>query len=204
MEMQIESGLYDRKGKAPTNFQKTLPPPQSDLAQQALKDPYIFDFLTMEDQALEREIEDGMIAHIQKVLLELGSGFSFVGRQYPIEVSGKTFFIDILFYHLELRCFVVVELKATEFQPAYAGQMNFYLAAINDTKRHSTDAPAIGMILCKTKDKLIVEYALSGSTMPIGVASYITKSMDELPNNVRRRLPSGEELELELKLLEND
>jgi len=156
----------------------------------------------LEDQALEKEIEDGMVEHIQKVLLELGSGFAFVGRQYPIEVSGETYFIDLLFYHLQLGCFIVVELKGGKFLPEYAGKMNFYLAAINDTLNHPGQAPAIGMILCKTKDKLIVEYALSGSNMPIGVASYITKSMDELPKEIRRKLPTVKELEQELSIVE--
>ena len=204
LEMQIESGLYARQGKALTNFQRTLPPSHSDLAQQTLKDPYAFDFLSMEDQALERQIEDGMTAHIQKVLLELGSGFTFVGRQYPIEVSGETYFIDLLFYHLQLGCFIVVELKGGKFLPEHAGKMNFYLAAINDTLKHPGRAPAVGMILCKTKDKLTVEYALSGSTMPIGVASYITKSMDELPRDMQRKLPTIEELEMELGIVNQE
>ncbi|MFZ4099829.1 MAG: PDDEXK nuclease domain-containing protein, partial [Chlamydiia bacterium] len=204
LEMQIESGLYTRQGKALTNFQRTLPPSHSDLAQQTLKDPYAFDFLSMEDQALERQIEDGMTAQIQKVLLEFGSGFTFVGRQYPIEVSGETYFIDLLFYHLQLGCFIVVELKGGKFLPEHAGKMNFYLAAINDTLKHPGHAPAVGMILCKTKDKLTVEYALSGSTMPIGVASYITKSMDELPRDMQRKLPTVEELEMELGIVNEE
>ena len=165
--LQIENDLYLREGKAVSNFQKTLPHPQSDLAQQTLKDPYIFDFLSLGKEAHERVIEKELINHITKFLLELGAGFAFVGKQYHIEVSAKDFFIDLLFYHTRLHCYVAVELKAGEFKPEYAGQINFYLSALDDIMKATEDNPSIGLILCATKDKVLAEYALRDMKKPI-------------------------------------
>lgn len=196
--LQIETDLYGRQGKAVTNFSRTLPAPDSDLAEQTLKDPYVFDFLTLADDARERELEQGLLDHIQRFLLELGAGFAFVGRQVPLEVSGHDFYLDLLFYHLRLRCFVVVELKAGAFQPEYAGKMNFYLSAVDDRLRHPEDRPTIGVLLCKTRDRLIVEYALRDLQKPIGVAEWTTRLVESLPEDLKGSLPSVEELEAEL------
>lgn len=155
--MQIETRLFHRQGKVITNFAATLPPPQSDLAQQTLKDPYIFDFLGLGDEAQEREVEHELVKHITSFLLELGAGFSYIGRQVPLEVEGDDFFLDLLFYHLKLRCYVVIELKAGAFKPEYAGKLNFYLSAVDATMRHESDNPSIGLILCKDKKGLIAE-----------------------------------------------
>jgi len=152
MTMQIETGLHKRQGKAVTNFKEKLPLPQSDLAQYTLKDPYIFDFLSIGNEAQEREVEKALIHHMEKFLLELGAGFAFVGRQYHLEVGNQDFYIDLLFYHLKLRCFCVIELKDKDFKPEYAGKMNFYLSAIDDLIKHSSDQPSIGLILCKSKN----------------------------------------------------
>ena len=194
---QIESGLYRRQGKAQTNFRATLPAPQSELAQQALKDPYNFDFLTLTEDARERELETGLLEHLRKFLLELGVGFAFVGSQYPLEVGGEDFKLDLLFYHIRLRSFVVIDLKIGPFKPEYAGKMNFYLAAIDDLLRHRDDQPSIGIILCKTKNAIIAEYALRDATRPIGVSEY--RLTTSLPTNLRGNLPSTKELEVELK-----
>jgi predicted nuclease of restriction endonuclease-like (RecB) superfamily len=161
--LQIESGLYRRQGKAITNFQTTLPKSQSDLAQELLKDPYNFDFLTLATEAQERDLEKGFLAHLRQFLIELGVGFAFVGSQVSLEVGGEDFRLD-LFYHLKLRCFIVIDLKMTSFKPEYAGKMNFYLSAVDDLLRHTDDKPSIGLILCKTKNKIIAEYALRNST----------------------------------------
>jgi predicted nuclease of restriction endonuclease-like (RecB) superfamily len=178
---QIESNLFRRKGKAITNFDRTLPAPQSELAQQIIK--------------------RGLIAHLQKFLLELGVGFSFVGSQYPLEVEGEDFFIDLLFYHLKLRCFVVIDLKMDQFRPEYAGKMNFYLSAVDDLLKHSSDQPSLGIILCKTKKKMVVEYALRDTSKPLGVAEYrITAA---LPERLKGNLPSIEDLEAELSGTDN-
>lgn len=174
LEMQIESRLHERQGKAVTNFTHTLPPSQSDLAQALLKDPYHFEFLTLGDDAHEREIERGLLEHIRQFLLEMGAGFAFVGSQYPLEVDGKDYYLDLLFYHLRLRCFVVIDLKAAEFQPEFIGKMNFYLAAVDDILRHKSDAPSIGLLLCRKKQSLTVEYALRNVVTPIGVAAFVT------------------------------
>ncbi|HEX2770340.1 MAG TPA: PDDEXK nuclease domain-containing protein, partial [Geobacteraceae bacterium] len=155
----IKSGAHMRQGKAVTNFGQRLPSPQSDLARQLLKDPYIFDFLTLEEPFHERELETGLVRHLERFLLELGQGFAFVGRQYHLEVSDKDFYIDLLFYHLGLRCFVVIELKKGDFKPEYAGKMNFYCSVVDDKLRHETDQPTIGLILCQTKDRILAEYA---------------------------------------------
>jgi len=193
---QIESDLFRRQGKALTNFQRTLPAPQSELAQQIIKDPYNFDFLSLGQEAKERDLEKGLIEHLQKFLLELGVGFAFVGSQYPLEVEGEDFFIDLLFYHLKLRCFVVIDLKMDQFKPEYAGKMNFYLSAVDDLLRHPDDQPSVGIILCRTKKRMIVEYALRDTSKPLGVAEYrITAA---LPEKLKENLPSIEDLEAEL------
>ena len=194
--LQIESGLFQRQGKAVTNFEATLPNPQSDLAQQLLKDPYNFDFLTLGDDAQERELERGLLEHIRSFLLELGVGFAFVGSQYHLEVGGEDFYIDLLFYHLKLRAYVVVELKTTEFRPEYAGKMNFYLSAVDDLLRHPTDEPSVGLILCKGKNKVMAEYALRDMGKPIGISGF--KLAESLPESLKGRLPTIADLEAEL------
>lgn len=195
--MQIESGLYRRQGKAVTNFKATLPQPQSDLAQQLIKDPYNFDFLTLDTAARERDLENGLLEHLQQFLIELGVGFAFVGRQVPFEVAGEDFRVDLLFYHLKLRCFVVIDLKMTPFRPEYAGKMNFYLAAVDDLFRHPDDQPSIGLILCKTKNRIIAEYTLRNTATPMGIAEF--KHLETLPDQLRSTLPTIEEIEAELQ-----
>jgi predicted nuclease of restriction endonuclease-like (RecB) superfamily len=195
---QIETQLHRRKGKAITNFAATLPAPQSDLAHQTLKDPYIFDFLTMDAGARERDLELGLLNHVQKFLVELGVGFAFVGRQYPLEVSGEEFFLDLLFYHLRLRCFMVVDLKMEAFKPEFAGKMNFYLSAVDDQLRHNDDQPSIGLLLCKERDRLIVEYALRDVKKPIGVAEWRTRLVESLPKKLQSSLPTVRQIEAEL------
>jgi predicted nuclease of restriction endonuclease-like (RecB) superfamily len=195
----IDSGLQKRQGKAVTNFDLTLPPPQSDLAEQTLKDPYCFDFLTLREKFDEKELEEGLLNHIQKFLLELGAGFAFVGRQVELSVGGQDFYLDMLFYHLKLRCYVVVELKAKAFTPGDAGQLNFYLTAIDKLLKHPDDKPTIGLLLCKTKNQVVAEYALQDIDKPIGVAEYETKLVESLPENLKGSLPTIEELENELE-----
>jgi len=195
---QIESELYQRQGKAVTNFQQTLPPLQSDLAHQVLKDPYNFDFLTISDEAQERDLERELLAHLRDFLLEFGGGFAFVGSQYHLDVGGDDFYLDLLFYHLRLRCFVVVDLKLGKFQPEYAGKMNFYLSAVDDLLRHPADQPSIGLILCRTKNGVIAEYALRDMRKPVGVATY--RLGKALPDALQAALPSVEYLETELQL----
>jgi predicted nuclease of restriction endonuclease-like (RecB) superfamily len=194
---QIESGLHRRQGKALTNFKATLPALQSELAQEVLKDPYNFDFLTLSEDARERELESGLLEHLRKFLLELGVGFAFVGSQYPFEVGGEDFKLDLLFYHIKLRAFVVIDLKMGPFKPEHAGKMNFYLAAIDDLLRHEDDQPSIGIILCKSKNVIIAEYALHDATKPIGVSEY--RLTTSLPFNLRGNLPTIKALEAELK-----
>lgn len=201
---QIDSHLYHRQGGAITNFDKALPPPQSDLARKTLKDPYLLDFLTLREGYLERELEQGLMDHLQKFLIELGAGFAFVGRQYNLEVGTKDYFIDMLLYHLKLRCYCVVELKATEFKPADVGQLNFYLSAVDDLLRHPDDQPTIGMLLCKSKDSVDVEYALRGMTSPIGITGFETQIVDSLPKELQSSLPSVEEIEAELETFEKE
>lgn len=195
----IDSALHERQGKALTNFNNTLPSPQSDLAHETLKDPYNFDFLTLRETFDERELEDGLIDHVQKFLLELGTGFAFVGKQYPLKAGKKDLYIDLLFYHLKLRCYFIVELKAREFDSRDAGQMSAYLSAVDDLLRHDGDNPSIGMILCKTKDNVFVEYVLRNFNRPIGVAEYETKIIESLPDDLKGSLPSIEEIEHELE-----
>jgi predicted nuclease of restriction endonuclease-like (RecB) superfamily len=193
---QIESGLYHREGKAVTNFTDTLPAPQSDLAQQLIKDPYTFDFLTLTHDYNERELEKALIDHITKFLLELGTGFAFVGRQKVLQVGERDFFLDLLFYHTKLHCYVVIELKTGEFEPEYAGKLNFYLKAVDEQLRGDRDEPSIGILLCKSRDRVVVEYALSDIGKPMGVSEYqLTRA---LPDNLKPSLPSIEELEAQL------
>jgi predicted nuclease of restriction endonuclease-like (RecB) superfamily len=194
---QIDSQLFHRQGGAVTNFERTLPDPQSELAQQVIKSPYSFEFLSLGKDALERDIEKALIEHIRDFLLELGLGFSFVGSQYPFEVDGRDFRIDLLFYHFRLHCFVVLDLKVVEFEPEFSGKMNFYVTAIDNLLRGPKDNPTIGIILCRTKRKTIAEYALSDVQKPIGVATYhLQKS---LPESLQESLPSIEQLEIELQ-----
>ncbi len=196
LAIEIDSGLIDRQGKSITNFEKTLPASQSDLAREIIKDPYKFDFLGIGQEAEERAIEDALILHIQKFLLELGVGFAFVGRQVKLEVAGDEFFIDLLFYHLRLRCFVVIELKAGKFKPEYAGKLNFYLSAADDLLRHPDDSKSIGIILCRTKNEVVAEYALRDLTKPMGVSEF--QLARSLPPEFEGALPTPEALELEL------
>lgn len=198
LTVQIETDLYLRQGKAVTNFAKTLPAPQSDLAQQTLKDPYLFDFLTIGDEAHERELESKLLTHIEKFLVELGVGFAFVGRQVPVRVGDEDFHIDLLFYHLKLRSFVVIDLKMEAFQAEFAGKMNFYLSTVDDQMRHPDDQPSIGLILCKRRDRIIAEYALRDMSKPIGVSEWQTKLVQSLPAHLRGSLPTIEEIEAEL------
>jgi predicted nuclease of restriction endonuclease-like (RecB) superfamily len=192
----IKSELHHRQGKAITNFEKRLPAPQSDLARQTLKDPYIFDFLTLEEPFHERELETNLLHELERFLLELGQSFAFVGRQYPLEVGESEFIIDLLFYHLKLRSFVVIDLKKGAFKPEYAGKMNFYLSVVDEVLRHPSDAPSIGLILCQDRNQIIAEYALRGVSKPIGISEYeLTRA---LPINLRSDLPTVEEIEAEL------
>ncbi|MBX9578296.1 MAG: PDDEXK nuclease domain-containing protein [Chthoniobacterales bacterium] len=196
MVHQIESSLHERQGKAITNFKEKLPQSQSDLAHSILKDPYLFDFLSIGEEAQEREVEKALIQHMEKFLLELGAGFAFVGRQYHLEVGEQDFYIDLLFYHLKLRCFVVIELKDHDFKPEYAGKMNFYLSAVDDLIKDSHDHPSIGLILCKSKNNVLAEYALRDMAKPIGLAQY--QLSHALPEQLSVALPSIETLEAEL------
>ena len=198
LEWQIEQRFHERTAQAVSNFSKTLPAPQSDLVQQSLKDPYVFDFLTLSPQAVERDIENQLVTQITRFLLELGKGFAFLGRQYPMQVNGKDYFLDLLFYHARLKCYVVIELKAGAFKPEYVGKLNFYLSAVDDLLRAADDQPTIGLILCKDKDKVDVEYALRDILKPMGVSSFITK---DIPLAVQSQLPTVEEIENELASL---
>jgi predicted nuclease of restriction endonuclease-like (RecB) superfamily len=196
----IDARAHRRAGKAVTNFQQLLPSPQSDLAQQALKDPYIFDFLTLTEPFHERELEISLVRHVEKFLLELGQGFAFVGRQFRLIVENDDFHIDLLFYHLRLRAFVVIDLKTGEFKPEYAGKLNFYCNVVNDQLRHADDEPTIGLILCQSKNNVLAEYALAGIDKPIGVASYeLTRT---LPTSLQSALPTVEQIEAELTAVE--
>jgi predicted nuclease of restriction endonuclease-like (RecB) superfamily len=196
---QIESALFARQGSALTNFTRTLPAEQSDLAQQLLKDPYTFDFLALGPDMLERDLERGLIEHMRALILELGKGFAFVGSQYHLEVGGQDYYLDLLFYHLRLRCFVVIELKIEEFKPEFAGKMNFYLSAVDDQLRHEDDQPTIGIILCKGRNEVIVEYALRDSSKPMGVAQY--QLSPALPPQLQQALPTAEEFAREFPLM---
>jgi len=194
--IHIETRLLEREGNAVTNFVERLPAPQSDLARNTLKDPYLFDFLGVGKEADEREIESALVQHITRFLLELGAGFAFVGRQVHIEVGGDDFFIDLLFYHLKLRCYVVVELKAGAFKPEHAGQLNFYLSAVDSQVKAEQDNPSIGLLLCRTQNRVVAEYALRDTNKPIGVAEY--QLIEALPKDLQSSLPSIEQIETEL------
>ncbi len=197
----IENDLYRREGKAITNFKAVLPAIQSDLAQQTTKDPYIFDFLTLHKEHLEKELEEGLVHNIQKCLIELGQGFAFVGQQYPIKAGEKDLYIDLLFYHLKLKCYIVVELKAGEFDSRDAGQMSAYLSAVDDQLRSEGDKPTLGLIFCKTKDNVFVEYVLRNFNRPIGVAEFEVKLVEKLPKDLKSSLPTVEEIEAELSVM---
>jgi len=191
---QIELDFYERHGKAITNFTDTLPTPHSELATETLKDPYKFDFLTLQEKALEKDIENQLVKHITSFLLELGTGFSFVGQQVPVKIDNQDFYIDLLFYHIKLKCYVVVELKAIEFKAEFAGKMNLYISAIDDSLKTDAENPTIGLLLCKSKSEIIAEYALRGMTQPIGIAEYeINKA---IPKEIKTELPTIEEIEL--------
>jgi len=194
----IETKLHERSGKAITNFSATLPPSDSDLAQQSLKDPYVFDFVAMTDRRNERELETQLVQHIEKFLLELGQGFAFVGEQVRLEINGDEFFADLLFYHLKLRCYLVVELKAVKFEPGFLSQLGMYMAAVDDLLAHPDDKPTIGLLLCKSKNNLVAEYALRTTSMPIGVAEWKAEIVESLPEEFASSLPSISELEAEL------
>ncbi|OGJ87125.1 MAG: hypothetical protein A2268_15260 [Candidatus Raymondbacteria bacterium RifOxyA12_full_50_37] len=199
LQEQIAKKAHIRQGKATTNFARTLKRPQADLAQQVLKDPYTFDFLTVGRAAHERVTERDLVAHVREFLLELGVGFAFIGNQVKLTVGGTDYFIDLLFYHVHLRCYVVVELKAVMFKPEHAGKMNFYLSAVDDLLKHPDDQPSIGLLLCRSRDKVRVEYALRDIRKPIGVAEWETKITKFLPEEMKSSLPSIEEIEAELQ-----
>lgn len=196
LNINIETRLLGRKGQAVTNFVANLPAPHSDLARNTLKDPYIFDFLGVGKEADEREIESAIVQHITRFLLELGAGFAFVGRQVHLEVGGDDFFMDLLFYHLKLHCYVVIELKAGAFKPEYTGKLGFYLSAVDAQMKAESDNPTIGLLLCKTKNRVVAEYTLRDSHKPIGVAEY--QLVAALPKDLQTSLPSIEQIEREL------
>jgi predicted nuclease of restriction endonuclease-like (RecB) superfamily len=195
--MQIESKLIERQGKAVTNFELRLPKPQSDLAIESLKDPYRFDFLGLTEEAQEREIEDALIKQVTEFLLELGAGFAYVGKQVHIEVGRDDFFIDLLFYHLKLRCYIVIELKTGDFKPEHLGQLGFYLTAVDKQIKNDHDSATIGLLLCKNKNKIVAEYALSDKTQPMGIAEF--RLLESLPVSLQTQLPSIEDIERELE-----
>jgi predicted nuclease of restriction endonuclease-like (RecB) superfamily len=194
----IEGRFHERAGRAITNFTRTIPPPDSDLAQQSTRDPYLFDFVGAADIQRERDLECALIDHVERFLLELGQGFAFVGKQIHLEIGDTDFHTDLLFYHLKLRCFVVIELKVGDFDPSYLGQLGMYMAAVDDLLRHTDDKPTIGLLLCKTKNNIVAEYALRGYAAPIGVAEWKTAITESLPDELESSLPTVEELEAEL------
>lgn len=198
LDLQIASQSHLRQGKAVNNFALTLPPADSDMAAQVFKDPYLFDFIGTADPRREREVEQALVDHVQKFLLELGAGFAFVGRQVHLEFSSKDYYLDLLFYHLKLRCYVVVELKAVPFEPEFVGKLNMYMGAVDDLVRHADDKPTIGLLLCKGKDRIIAEYALSGFARPIGVADWKKQLTETLPADLKGSLPTVAEIEAEL------
>lgn len=203
LALQITGQLHRRQGRAVNNFAVALPPVDSDMAAQVFKDPYLFDFLGTADPRREREVELALIEHVEKFLLELGQGFAFVGRQMTLEVGGQEFTIDLLFYHLRLRCFVVIELKTVPFEPEFVGKLNLYLAALDDLLRHPDDKPTIGLLLCKGKDRVVVEYALRGQRQPLGVADWESQLVDRLPEELQGSLPTVEQIEAELGTAED-
>ena len=193
LALQIKSNLYARQGNAVTNFKATLPNPQSDLAEQTIKDPYVFDFLTLAEPYKEKDIEDQLVSQVSKFLLELGKGFAFLGRQYHIQVAEQDYYIDLLFYHVTLKCYVVIELKNTKFIPEYAGKMNFYLSAVDSLLRTDSDQPTIGIMLCRDKNNIEAEFALRDLNKPMGVSEF--QFTEILPNELRSSLPTIEEIE---------
>jgi predicted nuclease of restriction endonuclease-like (RecB) superfamily len=195
--MQIETRWLERQGAATTNFERALPTPQSDLARESLKDPYRLDFLGLGNEAHEREIEHALVRHVTEFLLELGAGFAYVGRQVHLEVGDEDFFIDLLFYHLKLRCYVVIELKAGKFKPEHIGQLGFYMTAVDAQVKDDSDGPTIGLLLCKSRDKVVAEYALRDTTRPLGVAEY--QLAGSLPDQLQTSLPTIEQIERELE-----
>jgi len=195
--MQIETRLIERQGNAVSNFEQRLPKPDSDLARESIKDPYRFDFLGLTEEAQEREIEGALVKHVTQFLLELGAGFAFVGRQVLLQVGEEEFFIDLLFYHLKLRCYVVIELKADKFKPEHLGQLGFYMTAVDRQMKVKEDAVTIGLLLCKSKDKVVAEYALGDKSQPMGIAEY--KLLESLPVPLQTQLPSIEDIERELQ-----
>lgn len=200
LALQIKSDLFSRQGAAISNFKETLPEPQSDLAQQAIKDPYTFDFLSITQPYNERDIENQLIEHITKFLLELGKGFAFVGRQYHLEVGESDYYLDLLFYHIKLKCYVVIELKNTKFIPEYAGKLNFYLSAVDSLLKSDGDNPTIGILLCRDKNKIETEFALRDINKPMGVSEFTLTEI--LPENLKGSLPTVEEIEADMKSLE--
>jgi len=198
LTLQIQNQLYNRQGQSINNFNATLQSPQSDLARETLKDPYIFDFLTLGESAQERAVEKELVTHITKFLLELGVGFAFVGEQYPLKVGEENFYIDLLFYHIKLHCFVVVELKTGKFKPEYAGKINFYLSGVDELLKSDMDNASIGLILCASKDNIIAEYALRDVNKPIGIAEWQAELTKSLPKELQTELPTIEQLEAEL------
>lgn len=196
---QIESGLYQRQVLADkvTNFENRLPSPQSELAAQTMKDPYVFDFISFREDMLERDIEQALVRDVTKLLLELGTGFAFLGNQYHLNVGGDDFYIDLLFYNLNLRCYVVIELKTGEFKPEYAGQLNFYLSAVDGILKKEQDNPSIGLLLCKSKNNVVAEYSLKDISKPIGVSEYKVTSI--LPDELEEQLPSVEDIQKRIK-----
>lgn len=202
LALQLKSKLYDRAGRAVTNFSSTLPAPQSDLAQQVLKDPYTFDFMSMTTPYNERDVERQLTQHITQFLLELGKGFAFIGRQYHLEIAGNDYYIDLLFYHVTLKCYVVVELKNRKFIPEYAGKLNFYLSAVDSLLKRDDDQPTIGLLLCRDKNNIEVEFALRDMNKPMGVSEYTL--LETLPDNLKGALPTVEEIEQDLWQLQED
>ena len=197
LALQIKTDLYKRQGKAITNFQNTLPDPFSDLAQQTLKDPYVFDFMTMSKPFHEKDIEKQLIQHITKFLLELGKGFAFIGQQYHVEVAENDYYIDLLFYHVKLKCYVVIELKNTKFIPEYAGKLNFYLSAVDSLVKEIDDKPTIGILLCRDKNNIEAEFALRDINKPMGISEF--QFTEILPDELKSSLPTIEEIEAELR-----
>ena len=201
LETQVRARAHLRHGKAVNNFSATLPATESDMAARAFKDPYLFDFLGTADPRREREVEQALVDHIQRFLLEMGTGFAFVGRQVHLQVEERDYYIDLLFYHLKLRCYVVVELKSGPFEPSFVGQLNLYLSAADDLLRHPDDKPTIGLLLCRSKSQLIVEYALRGFAKPIGVADWESSLVAKLPEEFKGTLPTVDEIEAELEAI---
>lgn len=193
MLLKIKSNLHQRQGSAITNFEYTLPDPQSELAKQSINDPYVFDFLSLSEDFKEKDIENQLIKHVSKFLLELGKGFAFLGSQYHLEVAEQDYYLDLLFYHTNLKCYVVIELKNTKFIPEYAGKLNFYLSAVDDKLKQENDQPSIGIVLCRDKNNVEVEFSLRGMSQPIGVSEF--NLTETLPEYLKSSLPTIEEIE---------